>query len=171
MIDMQESLLKNIFNASEIINSCEKLLKIANILDIPVIFSEQYPKGLGKTAPKINKALDKVPRALQFSKMQFSAAVPKLTEELFNTGKTNVIIFGLETHVCILQTARDLLLTSYNPFIVADCVSSRHEFNHKFGLQALHDMAIPIYTIEMLVFDLLKSANHPKFKEIQKLIL
>jgi isochorismate hydrolase len=73
--------------------------------------------------------------------------------------------------VCILQTARDLLLTSYNPFILADAVSSRKEFDHKFGLQALHDMSIPIYTTEMLVFDLLKSSNHPKFKEVQKLIV
>ncbi|PKK89594.1 MAG: hydrolase [Candidatus Wallbacteria bacterium HGW-Wallbacteria-1] len=170
MLDMQKNLLNAIYNSEQIIPRVQTLLKAASILDIPVMVSEQYPQGLGSTIPDIAHGLEHVPRSMKFSKRQFSAMAPKVSEELYNTGKGKIIIFGVETHVCVLQTARDLILRGYEPFVVADAVSSRSEYDHKFGLQVLHDIGIPIFTTEMLLFDLLKTSTHPCFKEIQSLI-
>jgi len=170
MVDMQQRLLDSVFNSAQMVPKVKTLLKAASILDIPVIVSEQYPQGLGPTVDEISKSLDEVPRTMKFSKRQFSAMVPKVTEELYNTGKGKIVIFGAETHVCILQTARDMITRGYEPFVVADAVSSRSDYDHKFGLQLLHDIGVPILTTEMVIFDLLKTSTHPCFKEIQNLI-
>lgn len=170
LVDMQQSLKEALYNTDEVIESQKKLIKAAALLDIPVMISEHYPQGLGPTCHEIAVELENVPRVLKFSKRQFSALVPKLSEELYNTGKRKIVIFGVETHICLMQTARELLKVGYEPFVVADACSSRTELNHKFGLQVIHDIGIPIFTVEMILFDLLKTSTHKKFKEVQQLV-
>lgn len=170
LVDMQQRLKEAVYNTEEIIETQKKLVRAAAILDIPVMVSEQYPQGLGPTCEEISAVLEEVPRVLKFTKRQFSALAPKMSEELYNTGKRKIVMFGVETHVCIMQTARELMKSGYEPFVVADACSSRSELNHKFGLQVIHDMGIPIFTAEMILFDIMKTSTHPNFKEVQNLV-
>ena len=163
-IDIQDKLV-NMLNRSEYIkNNVIKLMKTASILDINAIVTEQYPKGLGSTIEEI-KAVKKFNT---IEKTTFSAIQ---TESFPEIKSQNIIIFGIETHICVYQTALDLLNLGKKVYIVADCCASRNEYNHMTALNALGQQGAVIETLEMVLFQFLKSSKHPNFKEIQKLII
>ena len=162
-IDIQDKLTKMLPNSDIIKNNCIKLLKAASILNIDTIITEQYPKGLGSTIDEIKA----VKNFKIFEKTSFSALkthnFPIITTQ-------NVIVFGIETHICVYQTALDILAQNKNVIIISDCSSSRNEFNHNAALNAVSQQGAVIETLEMVLFQFLKSSNHPNFKEIQALI-
>ena len=166
MIDIQEKFENLIFSMDEVIRNANILNRATELLDVPLIATEQYPKGLGKTSSEIYLP-ENTPL---IEKTQFSAYTGEMVELLRIHRRPNIIVYGVEAHVCLLQTAMDLKKNNFNVGIVADAVSSRYVDNKLYALTRLESLGIEIVTTEMILFELMKSANHPKFKEISKLI-
>ena len=166
-IDIQEKLVNMLDNAEQIAKNCEIILKAANILNINTLITEQYPKGLGSTIEPIKS----ITSFITIEKTSFSALQ---TEEFLNEfnkiNNKNIIIFGIETHICVLQSVIDLIKNGYNVFVVSDCCSSRSKKNHKTALNLMQQEGARIITLEIALFNFLKSSKHPNFKEIQALI-
>ena len=166
-IDIQDKLVKMLANGELIKNNVLKMMKAASVLDINTIITEQYPKGLGATISEITdiKDFDVI------EKNSFSAYKTDIFRELIEKNKTKkILIFGIETHICVLQTVVDLLEKGYEVFIVEDCSASRSEKNHSVALNLAKSYGAKVITLEIALFDLLKSSKHPNFKEIQSLI-
>lgn len=159
-IDLQEKLVNMLQNQDLIANNATKLMKAAHILNIDTIITEQYPKGLGSTIESINA----ITSFKTLEKTSFSAyqELPKLKE--------NIVIFGIETHICVYQTVMDLLEKGHDVYVVADCCASRSELNYKTSLELMKQQGAKIATLEIVLFELLKSSKHPNFKEVQALI-
>ena len=166
-IDIQEKLVNMLANGETLKNNILKIMKAASVLDINTIITEQYPKGLGSTVSEISdiKKFDTV------EKNSFSAyKTDVFKEQLDSYDAKNILIFGIETHICVLQTVLDLLKKGYEVFIIEDCCSSRSEKNHNVALNLAQSYGARVTTLEIVLFDLLKSSKHPNFKEIQSLI-
>jgi nicotinamidase-related amidase len=143
--------------------SCAKLIAAARLLGVPALVSEQYPKGLGHSAPELG--LQDEPR---IEKSVFSAA---RAEGFDLRGRDQAIVCGIETHVCVSQTAHDLLGKGVEVHIPADAVGSRHAIDYERGLERLERAGAVVGTVEAALFELLERAGTPEFKSIQKLIL
>lgn len=171
IIDIQERLAPVIYEQEQVIANTVVLAKTAAEMNLPVIVTEQYPRGLGSTVPEISTVLaENLPEAQNFAKMEFSACTPEVCAALAATGRRKVIITGMETHVCVFQTTRQLLSSGYEVFIALDAVSSRTAVNRENGLQLMAAMGAVISNTETLVFDLLEVSGTPLFKKISKLI-
>jgi nicotinamidase-related amidase len=143
--------------------SCAKLVQAARILELPVIVSEQYPKGLGHTAPEVG--LKDEPR---IEKTVFSAA---RADGFDLAGRDQVIVCGIETHVCVSQSVHDLLGQGIEVHVPADAVGSRHEIDYQRGLERMERAGAVVGTVEAALFELLERAGTPEFKAVQRLIL
>jgi nicotinamidase-related amidase len=162
LIDVQEG-FRSYESFAGVSESCAKLLQAARILEVPCIVSEQYPKGLGHTAPEVG--LEGEPR---IEKSVFSAA----RADGFDLGeRTQAVVCGIETHVCVSQTVHDLLQRGVEVHVPADAVGSRHLIDYEHGLQRLERAGATISTVESVLFELLGSAGTPEFKSVQRLIL
>ncbi len=169
IIDVQERLLNAVFNKNLLEKKAEIITKAAKILDIPVYLTEQYPKGLGSTISVIKDVLDK--ENCCFEKIAFSALENKeLLAALKKENKKQIILFGIETHICVNQTAEALIKEGFEVCVVSDACGSRVEMEYAAGLTRMKDNGAFIITTEIALFEWLKSAKHPKFKEIQSLI-
>ncbi|XP_048874651.1 isochorismatase domain-containing protein 1 [Brienomyrus brachyistius] len=165
--DMQERFRPAIKYFGDIISVGQRLLQGARILGIPVIVSEQYPKGLGSTVQE----LDLTGAKLVFPKTKFSMVLPEVEAVLAEIpGLRSVVLFGVETHVCIQQTALDLIGRGLEVHIIADSTSSRSMMDRMFALERLARTGIIITTSESVLLQLVSDKEHPKFKEIQTLI-
>ena len=164
IIDVQEKLVSMLDDENVKIDSI-KLAKTASILDIPTVITEQYPKGLGSTIQEIKEVLQ---NAEYVEKNTFSAFKEDEVKKLLS--QKQIIIFGIETHICVLQTAMDLLNEGYEVFLVQNACGSRKEKNKEAALRRLIHAGVQIVTTEMVIFELLESSKHPHFKEIQALI-
>ena len=165
IIDIQEKLVK-MLNDNSVKDTAIKLSKAARILNIPVIITEQYPKGLGSTTEEIKTQL---PTADYIEKTAFSA-FNEIKSTLEAKQKKQIIIFGIETHICVLQTAFDLLNNGYEVFVVKNASGSRNNENKETALIRLLQANCRIVTDEMVIFELLKTSKHPNFKEVQAII-
>jgi len=169
IVDVQEKLINAQFEKEKIIKNVGILAETANILNIPTLVSEQYPKGLGHTLDQIKEKLSVDTRFIE--KTSFSC----LREEGFSEtvrifNKKQVLVCGMESHVCVHQTVNNLLTEGYKVYIIQDAISSRKEYEYKVGLQRMiNEGAIP-GCVEMALFELLKCAKHANFKTIQGLI-
>ena len=165
MIDMQEKLVKAT-NADNEVKQAEKLIKTAEILDIPTLVSEQYPKGLGYTVDCLKNNKQKY-----FEKTHFSVLKEDdFSEILKNYDKKQIILFGIEAHICVYQTAMDLLERGYEVYFVKDLSKSRSEYEFNTGTELMKQEGVKITCLEIVLFELLKSSKNPHFKEIQNLI-
>ena len=164
IIDMQEKLVA-MLQDTNIKTDAIKLAKAASILNIQTVITEQYPKGLGSTIQEIKEAL---PNAEYVEKTSFSAFKEDDVKKLLS--QKQVILFGIETHICVLQTAMDLLNEGYEVFVVQNACGSRSEDNKTAALRRLIHARAQIVTTEMVLFELLESSKHPNFKEVQALI-
>ncbi len=151
-----------------IVNSV-KLLSAAELLGVPVLLTEQYPKGLGAT---VDDVLQKLPQASQcFEKTGFSCcAADDFNLALNAVRRKQVVLLGQETHVCVLQTAFDLLQTGYKVFVVDDAVCSRRGEHKQSALQRMQHSGIRNVCHESVLFEWLRDANHPQFKAISALV-
>ncbi|MGA9315910.1 MAG: isochorismatase family protein [Solirubrobacteraceae bacterium] len=162
VVDVQEG-FRSYASFDAVAQACSKLVRAGRILDVPRIVSEQYPKGLGHTAPEVG--LEDEPR---IEKTVFSA----VRAEGFDLGgRTQAIVCGIETHVCVSQTAHDLLERGIEVHVPADAVGSRHELDYERGLERLERAGATVSTVESVLFELLERAGTPDFKEIQRLIV
>lgn len=144
------------------------LLKAADLLEIPVIRSEQYPRGLGDTLHEVQQHIRHETR---LEKTCFSCCGAEGFEQtLSNNGRKQIVLSGMESHVCVLQTAMELKLQGYEVFVVNDAVCSRDKHNHKNALQRMHQAGIVISNTESVLFEWLRDARHPHFKAISQLL-
>ncbi len=171
VIDVQESLMRQIDGAQQVTSITRMMLKCAKVFGLPVLANTQYKKGLGVYVPEIEELVGDIPRP---DKVEFNAlANPEtvaLVDQLPGSVK-NVILVGVETHICIYQTAMGALARGLQPWIVSDGVSSRRRDHHDIGLARLTDMGANVGPAEMLVYELLGRAGSPQFKQILPFIL
>jgi len=169
LVDVQERLVKAMQpgDLARVEKNAAILLKVAARLGIPVVVSEQYPKGLGPTLPSLRALVSEDP----MPKLEFSCGGNKeIALRLFKTERRQIIVAGMESHVCVFQTVRDLQLGGYNAFVPVDAVCSRTDANYKVGAQLMEKAGATMTSTEAVVFDLLGSAGTAEFKELSALI-
>jgi nicotinamidase-related amidase len=167
VVDIQERLVPAMPEGQKVIRNTNILLNLCKKLDIPIIVTEQYPKGLGKTVSEVS---DNLGELTVYEKISYTGYTDDVKSALKQLGKKKVIIAGIETHVCVLQTTRDLLANGYQVFVLGDAVSSRTKENYQNGLSLMSAMGAVVTNTETVVFDILKQAGTPLFKEMSKLI-
>jgi nicotinamidase-related amidase len=162
VVDVQES-FRPYATFDAVASACAKLVQAARILDVPALVSEQYPKGLGHTAPEVGVTDERL-----IEKTVFSAA---RADGFDLGGRDQAIVCGIETHVCVSQTVHDLLDAGVEVHVPADAVGSRHEIDYEHGLERMERAGAIVSTVEAALFELLGRAGTPEFKAVQKLIL
>lgn len=167
IVDMQEKILPVIDGHEAVTENCLKLIEAAQILDVPTTATEQYPKGLGSTITEIAQRLPDRPEKIEFSCLNCldwnsSAADPE--------GRFKVVVAGIESHVCVLQTVLDLLSQGFRVFVAADAVSSRKPMDREIALQRMASSGAVITTTESVLFEWCERAGTPEFKQISRLV-
>jgi hypothetical protein len=167
-IDVQGRLHDIMHEKETLDGNLEKMVRCAQLLEIPSVGTEQIPEKLGPTSEPFKSLLEKDP---MIAKSAFSCCGdPNFMEVFQSLGKQQAILIGIETHVCIYQTTLDLLEAGIEVFVVADAVSSRDPENKALALQAMRDAGAQILPTETVLFGLLRDAADPRFKELLKLI-
>ena len=168
VIDVQEKLFRVMPEKETLLQNLSKLIRGCRLLGVPVLVTEQNPVGLGPTVPEI-AAL--VPDAAKATKFDFSCCSDiGFIEQLKTTDRRQVLICGIESHICVYQTASDLLSAGYEVQVVSDGVSSRAPQNKELSLRRLAAEGVTITGVEMALFELLRTAKAEQFKAISKLI-
>jgi len=168
VIDIQSKLAPSIDNAEGVIANTTKLLNVADALDVPILATEQYPKGLGHT---VDALIPLIPEGATIEKEHFcSTSDPTCAARLRDLDRRQVILTGMEAHICVLQTALDLKARDYEPVIVADAVSSRAPSNYQAALDRARHEGVYIATTEMVVYEWLEKANTDAFRKVLPLI-
>ena len=168
VIDIQERLVPVMEDNDQLIENCSKLIQGLQILDVPLLVTQQYTKGLGDTINEIKSAV----KDFQYiEKKDFSCLdEPVFAEKLALSEAKNVIICGIESHVCVLQTAIDLKDAGYVPVVVMDCVSSRSFDDVDLTAERFRYEGIVMTSLESILFELTRSAGASEFKDISKLV-
>jgi len=168
VVDIQTRLLPSIHNHEKLAQKTTACITGCKLLGIPIIVLQQYTKGLGETIPALQAALgDFKP----IEKITFSAYQTKeFADNLKHHDKKNVIITGIEAHICVQMTALELLTAGYNVYVAADCIGSRKETDQQYAEHRMRQAGAVITTLESILFELLVKADHPMRKEITKLI-
>jgi len=168
IVDVQGKLASLVHESEKVIENIITLIKGAEILELPILWLEQYPKGLG---PTIDEIKDQLKGQLPIEKMTFSAYKNEAFKQaLEETDCTSFLLTGIESHVCVYQTGADLLANNYSIEIVEDAVSSRTKQNKEIGIKKLNSLGAKSTTIEMSLFELMETADYPHFKKISSLI-
>jgi nicotinamidase-related amidase len=166
VIDMQEKLVPKIHGADALVRNVSFLIDGARLLGLPVQATEQYPKGLGPTVAALRDRLPERPDKVGFS----CCAVPSVVESLQEAARPKVLLAGIETHVCVQQTALDLLNRGFRVYVAADAVGSRYPLDHELALRRMERAGAVLVTAETAVFEWVGGADHPKFKEVSRLV-
>jgi nicotinamidase-related amidase len=169
VIDVQGRLAQLMSQKETLFDNLQKMIKGAQVLDLPIIWNEQLPEKLGPTTPEIAQLLTNSTQAI--AKSSFSCCGnPPFMEALKKTNRKQVLLTGIEAHVCVYQTCRDLLDLGYEVQVIADAVSSRAAENRQIGLERMKEAGATITSTEMSLFELLRVAEGPQFKEITKIL-
>jgi nicotinamidase-related amidase len=169
VVDVQDRLVPAIEPAARerVLKYAKALIGTAKELGMPVLATEQYPKGLGPTVRELAELLPSPP----LTKVHFSCgADPAFASALESTGRRQVIVCGMETHVCVFQTVRDLAAAGYEVHVCADAVGSRTEEHRRIGLELARESGALVTTAETAIFDLLHQAATPEFKKVSPLV-
>lgn len=170
LIDVQEKLTPHIYRNQKILSKTLILLKGLQALDIPIMLNEQYKKGLGETLPELMEVLEqgkyKALEKVTFSACDNDEAWNYLAQQNLNT----VLVFGVETHVCVMQTVLDLLDNGMQPVVIADATGSRHAYDRKQAIRRMRRAGAVITTTEAILFELCRSSKDPAFKTISNLV-
>ncbi len=166
VIDVQEKLLVKIPDAARLVMNIAFLIDGATLLDVPVTATEQYPKGLGPTAAELAKRFPERPDKVAFS----CCAIPSVTEGFRRQGRSRVILAGIESHVCVLNTALDLLAADFRVYLAVDALASRFAIDHETALRRLEKAGALLTTAETALFEMTGGASHPRFKQISALV-
>ena len=171
VVDVQERFRAAMDGFELMLSRCVCLVRAFRALQRPILVTEQYPKGLGSTVPELLEALGPCgSEEVIFEKTSFSSyGCEGLPERLRATQARSVLVCGIETHVCVNQSAQDLLEAGYRVQIAVDAVESRHARDKDVALRKLEREGVQLTTSEMAAFELLRDARHPKFKEVQAL--
>ena len=168
IIDIQEKIIRPIFNKDSIIKNIKKLINAYQILEENIFISEQNPLKLGETIPEL---LPKA-RFKKIEKMVFSLAnIQDFLNELKNKKISNLIVCGIETHICIQQTALDCLQKGFEVILISDAMGSRNRVDHEIALKRMNQSGAILTTTESIIFELCKTADRKEFKEIRNIII
>jgi nicotinamidase-related amidase len=165
LVDLQQRLMPAIHGGEWVVNRAARLAEAALLLDVPVLATEQYPDGLGPTV----EPLAGYPRAT-LAKTAFSAAAARGFQALLPAGTREIVIAGVETHVCVLQTALDLLGSRHRVILAADATGSREPADHQAAIDRVRQHGVEVVTSEMVLFEWLRDSRHPGFRQVQKLL-
>ena len=168
VIDIQERLLPVMHEKDRVVRNSVRLIQAAAILNVPILVTEQYRKGVGVTVPEVAAV---IPGFAPVEKLAFSCCgADGFVQSLRGKGVSDVILCGIEAHVCVTQTCLDLLDEGFRPFVVTDAVSSRTAENHQLGISRMRDAGAVIVSSEMILFELLGRAGTEEFKQILPLV-
>jgi len=166
MIDIQERFRPAIEGMEGVLRNADILCRGAELLDVSLLLTEQYPEGLGRTCAEIT-----VPdSATRFEKTRFSIFEPAIHDWLVRANRGTLVLFGIEAHVCVAQSALEALARGWRVQVVADAVSSRAALNRERALARLAQAGVTVTTTEMVLFELMQTSAHPAFRGISKLI-
>ncbi len=168
VIDIQGKLAQLMYQKESLFENAGKLIRGFQVLGVPIIVTEQYPKGLGPTIPEIAGLF---PDFKPLPKVAFSCCGDEgFQRELRSVNRQQIVVCGIETHVCVYQTVMDLLASRHHVEVVADVVSSRTAEDRRTALERLRDEGARITSVEMALFELMRVAEGPKFKEVSKIV-
>ncbi|MFZ0706483.1 MAG: hydrolase [Candidatus Korobacteraceae bacterium] len=166
VVDIQQKLLPPIFNKDGMVRNSQLLVRLAKILSIPILLTTQYSKGLGSTVPEIASLLD---GTQAIDKLEFGCFGSNLFRGALKAlpgNRNTVLLCGMETHICVMQTALGALNEGYLVHVASDAVGSRAEWNWKIGLDRMRDAGAVISSTEMMMYELLRCSGTPAFKEL-----
>lgn len=168
IVDVQGKLATLMKDADKLFDNLVRMTKGAKVLGIPIIWNEQVPEKLGATIAPLKEVLtDNTP----LPKVSFSCCGnPAFMEKLIATGRKQVILVGIETHICVYQTALDLIRNGYEVHLVVDAVSSRYKSNRRTGIERIKDAGAILTTVEMSLFEMLGRAEGEQFREISRIV-
>ncbi len=166
VVDVQEKLLPHIANRRRVAWNVRRLIDGAQILGLPVVATEQYPRGLGPTVPELAERLGSIPSKLTFS----GCGCPGLFDDLQARGIHKLLVCGIEAHVCVQQTVLDLLGAGWRVYVAADAVGSRYDFDYQMALRRMDSAGATLTTTEAALFEWCEVAGTPVFKEISRLV-
>jgi nicotinamidase-related amidase len=167
IVDVQEKLVPKIFELDRMLANCRMLIQGAKILGVPVFATEQYPKGLGNTVQELGELLDSPAQKLRFS---CAEVLDWGTAAGQGDNRFQIVVAGIEAHVCVLQTVLDLLGNGFQVYVAADAVSSRTEFDWKAALDRMSSNGATIVTAESVLFEWCEVSGIPEFRQISQLI-
>ena len=168
IVDVQEKFRKHIHEFAGLVKAITTMVEASKILDIPVVVTEQYPAGLGATVSEIANSLGAHKR---FSKQAFSSCQQDdFLDYLKQSKRKQVIVCGIESHVCVNQSVHDLIAFGYLPHLIVEAIGSRTIDNKKVGLQKMIQSGAIVSSVEMALFELLKDSDNEKFKVVQQLV-
>jgi nicotinamidase-related amidase len=166
IVDVQEKLMPLIGDRDLVVANAVRLVRAATLLEIPVWATEQYPRGLGPTVPELAELIPHRPDKTTFH----CCAVPELLEQIHGRGVRHVTLAGIEAHVCVAQTALELMGLGFRVQIAADAVASRFPLDYQVALRRLQHAAAVVSTTEAILFEWVERSDHPRFKAISQLI-
>lgn len=170
IIDVQEKLSPHIYRYNDILKKTLILIQGLQVLDIPILLNEQYPEGLGCTVPEIMAVLDTT-KSKTIEKVSFSACDNDETwNYLAQQNRISVLVFGVEAHVCVMQTVLDLLDNGMQPVVIADATGSRSAYDRRQAIRRMRRAGAVITTTEAILFELCRSSKDPAFKAISQLV-
>ena len=168
IIDIQEKIIRPIFNKDSVVKNVKKLVAAYQILEENIFISEQNPFKLGATIPELLP----ITGHKKIEKMEFSLAnIEEFLKELKNNKITNLIVCGIETHICIQQTVLDCLRKGFDVILISDAMGSRNMLDHEIALQRMTHSGAVLTTTESIIFELCKTADREEFKEIRNIIM
>ncbi len=169
LIDVQEKLTPLIMHTEALVDSCQWLMRLSSELDVPLLVSEQYRQGLGQTIEPLRELM---PGKTDIDKVHFSCYRDQSFLKYWQTiNREQAVIAGIETHVCVLQTALDLKSSGIDVFVVVDAVSSRDALDHQYGLERMRSEGVQLVTREMVFFEWVEQAGTPAFKALSQAFL
>ena len=167
IVDMQEKFEKVIPDFSSVEAKILTLIEGCKVLGLPIFFTEQYPKGLGRTTSKIRRQLEGLS---PIEKLRFSAAETQLVDSLHGNKVKQLILVGIEAHVCVLQSALDFIELGFQAHVVGDAVASRHAENRDFAIERMRQHGVNVTVVESVLFELLEMSDSDQFRKISKLL-
>lgn len=168
MIDIQEKLFPHMAEGEALLHNSQRLIEGIKALGLTILVTEQYRKGLGLTIPALAQ---QIPSVTSVEKAAFSCCdEPEFMKQLSTCGKKNVILFGIEAHVCVLQTVLDLISAGYQPVVVADCTSSRKLSDKEIAMKRMRREGAIMTTYESILFELCRVSGTDSFKAISKIV-
>lgn len=166
VIDVQEKLTPLVEKPTKLINKCAKLIDMARDFDVPVLMSEQYPRGLGATVPAIKQGLcdEETLEKVAFSCVSDAPLMARIEQ----WQRPQIVLCGIESHVCVLQTACELKMRNKQVYVVVDAISARDKLDHSIALERMQAMGIHLLTQEMVFFEWMRQAGTPRFKVLSQ---
>ena len=168
IVDVQGKLAQLMHDRETLFSNLQRMVRGAQTLELPILWAEQNPKGLGPTIPELT---DLLVTEQAHSKMTFSClGSPAFVAALQQTGRNQVLLTGIEAHICVYNTAADLLARGFEVHVVEDAVGARVASNKSVGVRRMCQQGAILSSVEMALFEMMKTAEHPRFREIQAIV-